>query len=448
MSVRRGRKRRSMLLVGGAASVLAASLVLTGCTPSRGSAPEPSQTSGTLPSSEANTIKDAVTAAMKLGGASGAIVGVWAPWAGSYTAGIGTTEPKGGEQVTTSMAWRIGSVTKPMTCTVLLSLVQKGEVSLDDPVTKYLPRLVGVEDLRLGQLCQNTSGLGDYHAALGPQFVDNPERPYVPLELVSNGMGEPRVGTPGQRWSYSNAGFILLGMALQAATGKDWQALYENEVFGPLGMSSSSLPTTTSIPGSTLHGYATVLDEVTGDPKCGTVVDDTNLAPSSTWTAKGVVSTLGDLKTFAQSFATASLLQGAVKKAAWNTVPLSASVAAWQQYGMGGVQLGPMRGHDGSVPGFITSVLSDPTSGLTIVVMLNNSTSGAAYAQALAMQLTAIAAGFPAAEGQKAPEISLPWNADTAKASMDQLAACRPAGTPPAPSPSAAPATYQPLPAN
>jgi D-alanyl-D-alanine carboxypeptidase len=391
---------------------------------------------------------------MKLASASGAIVGVWAPWAGSYTAGLGMTETKGGEQVEPDMAWRVGSVTKPMTCTVLLSLVQKGKVALDDPVTKYLPRLVGVNDLKLGQLCQNTSGLGDYQAALGPQFVDNPQRPYVPLELVSNGMGEPRAGTPGQRWSYSNAGFILLGMALQAATGKDWQSLYRDEVFDPLGMSSSTLPSSTGISGSALHGYATLLDDVTGDPKCGSLVDDTALAPSSTWTAKGVVSTLGDLKTFAQSFATASLLQGEAKKAAWKTVPLGADVAAWQQYGMGGIQLGPMRGHDGSVPGFITSMLSDPTSGLTIVVMLNNSTSGAAYAQALAMQLAAIAAGFAPAKGEKAPSLSLPWNADAAKASLGQLATCLPAGATPAPAPTpspsgtAAPVSYQPLPGN
>lgn len=449
MSSRSGRRGRFAALT---AMVLASAMLLGGCTSSGASTPVPSQASATLPSAESGAIKAAVTDAMKLAGASGAIVGVWAPWAGSYTAGFGTTTTKGTHDVTTDMAWRIGSVTKPMTCTVLLSLVQKGQVALDDEVGKYLPRLVGIDGLKLGQLCQNTSGLGDYSASLGPQFIDNPLRTYVPLELVSNGLGEPRAGTPGQTWSYSNAGYILLGMALQAATGKDWQSLYRDEVFSPLGMSSTSLPSTTSIPGSALHGYATALDEVTGDPRCGTLTDDTELAPSSTWTAKGVVSTLGDLKTFAQSFATASLLQGDAKKAAWKTVPLGADVAAWQQYGMGGIQLGPMRGHDGEVPGFITSMLSDPDSGLTVVVMLNNSTSGAAYAQSLAMQLSAIATGFAATAGHKAPSISLPWKADDAKAALNQLAQCRPADAGPAPTPTPqptpAPAAYEPLPAN
>ncbi len=451
MSRREGRSRRRTLLAAGVAAVLAVT-ALAGCTPGSTAAPLPSQASVTLPSDEAKSVRDAVTDAMKLTGASGAIVGVWAPWAGSYTAGLGTTTQKGSQPVTPDMPWRIGSVTKPMTCTVLLSLAQKGTVGLDDPVSKYLPRLVGIQGLTLRQLCQNTSGLGDYMAALGPQFVDNPLRPYVPLELVSSGMGEPRVGTPGQRWSYSNAGYILLGMALQAATGKDWSSLYQSEVFGPLGMTSSQLPETNGIPGSPLHGYATELDALTGDPKCGSVLDDTEQAPSASWTAKGVVSTLGDVKTFAQSFAAASLLRGEIKKAAWKTVPLGADVAAWQQYGMGGVQLGPMLGHDGSVPGFVTAMLSDPDSGLTVVVMLNNSTSGAAYAQALAMKVTAIAAAFAPASGRKAPHITLPWTADTAQASLDQLATCRPAGEPPAPAaaaePTPPPAVYRPLPSN
>jgi D-alanyl-D-alanine carboxypeptidase len=433
----------------GIATVLAVSGALAGCTSSTPSQTTSAQASNTLPASESAQIKTTVTAAMKLASASGAIVGVWAPWAGDYTAGLGTTTAKGKTPVTVDMAWRIGSVTKPMTCTVLLSLAQKGTVSLDDPVTKYLPRLVGIDDLKLGQLCQNTSGLGDYEGALAPQFVDNPLRSYVPLELVSDGMGEPRAGAPGEKWSYSNAGYILLGMALKAATGKDWQTLYADEVFGPLGMSATTLPSGTSIPGSHLHGYATSLDAVTGDPKCGTVIDDTAQAPSASWTAKGVVSTLADLKTFGQSFAKSSLLDGATKKAAWDAVPLGTAVAAWQKYGMGGVELGPMRGHDGEVPGYITSVLSDPTSGLTVIVMLNNSTSGAAYAQSLAMQLAAIAAGFKPASGQKAPSISLPWTADAAAATLDQLAVCRPAGSSPAPKPAAAKgAAYQPLPSN
>ncbi|GAB3394804.1 hypothetical protein GCM10027568_26040 [Humibacter soli] len=446
MSWPRGRSRTLRLIVAASAMAVATALALSGCTQGGDASSTPSQTSNTLPSAESNSIKAAVTDAMKLVGAPGAIVGVWAPWAGDYEAGLGTTTLKGKEPVTPNMPWRVGSVTKSMTCTVLLSLVQKGEVALNDPVSKYLPRVVGIDGLTLGQLCQNTSGLGDYMHALGPQFVDNPQRPYVPMELLSDGMGEPRAGAPGERWAYSNTGYILLGMALQAATGQDWQSLYNSEVFGPLGMSSSSLPSGTSIPGSALHGYATSLDAVTGASQCGTVMDDTQLAPSATWTASGVVSSLSDLKTFAQSFASASLLNGDAKKAAWTTVPVASDAATWQTYGMGGIQLGPMRGHDGAVPGFITSMLSDPASGLTVVVMLNNSTSGADYAQALAMRIAAIAAAFKPAAGQKAPTIKLPWTADAAAATVDRLAVCRAAGT--KPTTAAGPAGYHSLPSN
>lgn len=453
MSRRGGRARRFAALVAGVAALLTASMGLAGCT-QPASTPTHSQATVTLPSAEADAVKAAVTDAMKQAGASGAIVGVWAPWAGNYTAGLGTTTTKGSTPVSVDMPWRIGSVTKPMTCTVLLSLVQQGKVRLNDQVSKYLPRMVGIDDLTLGQLCQNTSGLGDYQPALAQQLTDNPLRTYVPLELVSNGMGQPRTAAPGVQWAYSNTGYILLGMALQAATGENWETLYRNEVFNPLGMSSSSLPGTAALAGSALHGYATSLDEVTGAPTCGTVLDDTEVAPSATWTASGVVSTLSDLKTFAQSFATASLLKGDAQKAAWKTVPLGTNVASWQRYGMGGLELGPMRGHDGAVPGFITAMLSDPTSGLTVIVMLNNSTSGAAYAQALAMELTSMATTFKASAGEKAPTITLPWTADDAKASLASLATCPPKdSTPSAPAPTSTPApsttaAYRPIPSN
>jgi D-alanyl-D-alanine carboxypeptidase len=447
---RRARRvpRRGALLAG-VAALLTAAAGLTGCSSGGTSSASNAETSsGTMSSAHRAAVKDAVTDAMHLSGAPGALVGVYTSWAGDYQAGVGTTKRGGKAPVTTNMAWRVGSVTKPMTCTVLLSLVQQGKVKLNDPVTKFLPRLVGVGGITLGQLCQNTSGLGDYIGSLLPQFVDNPTRTYAQLELMADGMGSATAAAPGQAWSYSNAGYILLGMALQAATGQTWQQLYQNDVFGPLGMSSTSLPSGNTIPGADgLHGYATPLDEDTGAAQCGSVADVTTMSPSGLWTSSGVVSTLGDLKTFAQSFASSSLLSGTAKKDAWKTVVLGTDSPSWQTYGMGGLQLGPMRGQDGMAPGFITSVLSDPTSGLTVVVMLNDSTSGAAYAQALAMKVAAIAADFPAQKGKKAPKIALPWTTDTADQSMLYLATCRPAGQP---AQAAAPVAgqYLPLPAS
>ncbi|WP_438877068.1 serine hydrolase domain-containing protein, partial [Bacillus cereus group sp. BC44] len=88
--------------------------------------------------------------------------GVWAPWAGSWTTAQGTTKRGGTQPVSADMRFRVGQNTTPMTCTVLLQLVDEGEVGLDDPLTTWLPGLVGVEGVTLRELCQDTSGIGDY----------------------------------------------------------------------------------------------------------------------------------------------------------------------------------------------------------------------------------------------------------------------------------------------
>jgi D-alanyl-D-alanine carboxypeptidase len=431
-----GRLRRTAAI----ALATVAVLILSACTGATGVTPNiPEQASGSLESGVTKQLDEAVTNAMKRAGASGAIVGVWAPWAGSWTAAIGTTTPKGSTKMSTKMSFRIASSTKSMTCTVLLALVDNGTVALDDPVSTYLPRMVGLEGISLGQLCQSTSGIADYVPSLGIQFVNNPTREWSPMELVSDGLAEPATGTAGEHFAYSNTGFVLLGMALQAATGRSWNDLYQQYVWGPLGLKNTSLPgqNDLTLPTPHPHGYAATLD-ATGVPQCDAVLDETKLSASMAWTAGGVVSTLGDLKTYAQALATGSLISEASSKKQWTTIPLSGSAPTWQGYGMGVMAMGPLRGHDGEIPGFLSTMLTDPKSGLTIVVMLNNSTVGGGYIQLLGMQLASIASKAPAKSGT-APVIALPWSLKQTQDAMATNAICPPEGVTPAPANSAIP---------
>lgn len=130
--------------------------------------------------------------------------------------------------------------------------------------------------------------------------------------------------------------------------------------------------------------------------------------------------------------ATGSLLTPELSKVQWTTVPFSATGPSWQGYGMGVVSLGPMRGHTGAIPGFISSMMSDPKSGLTVVVMLNNSTVGGNFAQLLGMQLASIASKSPAKSG-KTPVIALPWSQKQAAGAMASNTICPPKGVTPAP---------------
>ena len=120
-------------------------------------------------------------------------------------------------------SFRIGNLTKTYVATVLLQLVEEGHLSLDDPVTRFVPGLVpGGDKITIRQLLNQTSGLFDYQ--------DDPRvlAPYSPATWPTAGhrgssCGSPsrtgRCSRPGARWSYSNTNYILAGLIVEAATG-------------------------------------------------------------------------------------------------------------------------------------------------------------------------------------------------------------------------------------
>lgn len=419
----------------GVALVLALVLPVAGCAQAQVPQPfGPEQATGTLSAETVAALGAALADGMALAGASGAIAGVWVPWAGRWLASPGslgtradpaTGRAVGGGALSADMSFRIGTQTTAMTCTVLLRLVEEQRVGLDDPVSTYLTRQPGIEGITLRQLCQHTSGLGQ--PELDSQFVSNPTRRWPPLELVSAGLGTARVGPPGRLWSRSDAGVQLLGMALAEATGQDWADLYQRYLFDPLGLGETSYPEARelTLPGPHPHGWTAAVDGA-GRADCARMLDVTRLSPSVAGVAGGVVSTLADLRTWSQALAAGSLLQPDTANEQWTTVSQGGK-PFWQRQGLGAEQLGPMRGAAGQIPGYLSASLTDPESGLTVVVMVNSSSSGADFALDLAMRLAAIASLTPASNGQVTPGPALPWTAEDAAAMMRVNATC-PAG--------------------
>ncbi len=146
------------------AGVLAVTVALSACAAASPAVIDlPTQVDGGFPEDTTTQLQDAVTFAMAAAGASGAIVGVWAPWSGSWVTGLGTQNVGGGRRdVSTEMQFRAAQETRPMTCDVLYALEAKGAVSGSDSVTEYVAGVSDLEDITLDQLCDGTSGIGSY----------------------------------------------------------------------------------------------------------------------------------------------------------------------------------------------------------------------------------------------------------------------------------------------
>jgi D-alanyl-D-alanine carboxypeptidase len=428
---RLGKPRRRGVPV--AVAALLAAFALSGCTGGVDPAAEfDDQVDAAFGEPVTTELQAVLDQAVMLSGSSGAVAGVWAPWAGEWTAASGTVGfGENSRKARPDDEFHLATLTTEITCTVLLRLVDEGTVSLDDHVDDYVDWIPTLDGITLEHLCRHTSGLADYYPSLRSHFVANPERPWPSAELLSNGLALPRTGPPGEQVRESRTGILLLAIALERRTGRPWSDLASQYVLGPLGLDSTRMPqASTTEHDDVLAAYSAALAQ-NGTIDCAVLVDDSSQSSSMGGAAAGAVSNLEDTRRLTEAVATGALLSEQTERAQWTVLPLGGSAPAWQEAGVGGLQYGPMRGMAGENAGALTAAFTDPQSGLTVVVALNNSTSGADFVREVAFALTSIASKADAAADRERPVLELPWSFEQATAKMQELAKCPRASEPP-----------------
>lgn len=151
------------------------------------------------------------------------------------------TRPLNGDTV-----YEIGSMTKVFTSLVLMDMVQKGEVSLDDPVAKYLPSTVHVPErngkkITLRDLSTQTSGLPRMPDNFQPKNPGNPYADYTVEQLYAFISGYTLTRDIGEKYEYSNLAVGLLGNALSRRAGMDYEAMVEARILKPLAMKDTAV---------------------------------------------------------------------------------------------------------------------------------------------------------------------------------------------------------------
>ncbi|GAA1528075.1 hypothetical protein GCM10009761_31930 [Agromyces terreus] len=372
----------------------------------------------------ADALSAVLDEAIRLSGASGGIAGVWAPWAGSWTGASGTVSfDEGAAKVTTETPFRMATLTSEMTCAIVLKLAAAGRLELSDQVSEDVDWIPGLDGITYEQLCRHTSGIADYYPHLEDIFVSNPERPWSRNELVAAGMALPRIGQAGEKVSESRTGILLAAMGAERRTGQAWSDLADHEVFGPLDLESTSLPSPTASGTGLLGAYSAGFG-ADGKLDCTVRHDDSDQSNSNGGAAAGGVSTLEDLRRFSEAFATGALLSEDVAAKQWKTVPVGGDAPTWVKAGIGGQSYGPMRGDAGETAGVLTAAFTDPDSGLTVVVVLNNSSPPPEFVREVAFALASIGSKADGVDGREAPLVELPWSLEQATAKMQELAPC------------------------
>lgn len=321
---------------------------------------------------------------------------------GTRTATAGRRTLHGARAVPDDGRFRAGSVTKTVTATVVLQLVDEGRIGLDDPVAGVLPRFDLDPRITVRMLLQQTSGLFSYSGDLDAdgdlvpgiagtldQMMAGRFRSYEPDELVRYALDRPARFEPGTAWSYSNTNYTLARLVIEAVTGRPFADEVQSRILRPLGMRDTIVPgDRTGIPGPHARAYYRFPD--------GTVEDVTRMNLSGLAGAGDLISTTADLDRFLSALLSGELLSPALLEEMRTPFPGSGG-ASHGEYGLGlfVLDLGPGCGvvvqHGGSVPGYATLMYSTPDGGTTLtgsVTYVSDGTESRAGAYFAALNAT------------------------------------------------------------
>jgi CubicO group peptidase (beta-lactamase class C family) len=284
------------------------------------------------------------------------------------TAAYGFANLEWNVPATTDTVFEIGSVTKQFTAACIMLLVEQGKISLDDPINLYLKNTpASWNGITIRHLLTHTSGIKNYTALDGFEL----SRHLTQAQFIAQIGAVPTVFPPGEKFSYSNSGYNLLGYIVENVSGqKYWQFLSE-KILGPLQMNATTNREPSRILKLRAAGYD--LDKTNG--LVNRDVDYTDL-----FSAGEIVSTVGDLMKWDAALDTEKILKNSSKEQMWTSAKLNNGKATGYGFGWFLETLNGHKliGHPGSTSGFAAANLRFPDDGLTVVVLCNSGGDGVA----------------------------------------------------------------------
>jgi D-alanyl-D-alanine carboxypeptidase len=337
-----------------------------------------SLTAGFSPPIAADTGTDSVRARLEqrlatLDGAGvlGSVLSVTRPGQQPITVRHGFADIERKEAVTGKHLFQIGSQTKMFTAAAILLLHDRGQLDVDDLVSKYVTSAPHPESLKIRHLLLHTGGIGD-----GIKFFDPPLGRWPDFEVTfQNHLFLGRVAgeefAPGERWSYNNLGYVILGKVAEAASGQRLDRLVRERILEPLAMNETWLGDLEEYPESRMaRGYFV-------EAASGATIDTTKSDLSWASSAGDMVSSLGDLRRWAQALLDGNDAIGLDLEDFTRQAVAVPGAGNLMQYGFGMMQrkLGDkvFWGHGGFIQGYVTLTLVEPSSG-TILQLLTNLT--------------------------------------------------------------------------
>ena len=311
--------------------------------------------------------------------------------------GYGAASIQQHRAATPSTVYRIGSITKQFTAAMIMRLVERGKLSIDDPFTKYLPDVpTHGRTITIRRLLNHTSGIHSYTSET--EWQKHWAEEMTPRQVVAFVDRDSLDFDPGDKWSYSNTGYMLLGMIIEKVTGETYANVLRHEFFQPLGLKQTSYCVNRPSDSSFADGYSV---------GSGSPTPAEYLSMTQPFAAGALCSTVRDLVVWQRA------LQGgrvvSERSYALMTTPDTLNDGKRLTYGFGltaGMLAGHKSiGHNGGINGFTTTSAFFPEDSMNVVVF-SNADRGP---DGLAMNISRVMFGLPVVMPPKpVVEVALP----------------------------------------
>ncbi|HSO77847.1 MAG TPA: serine hydrolase, partial [Bacteroidales bacterium] len=280
--------------------------------------------------------------------------------------------------------FRIGSITKQFTAVAILQLMEQGKLKLDDEITKFIPdyptngHIITVE-----HLLTHTSGIKSYTNV--KEFGKLSRTDMKPEEVVDLIKTKPMEFAPGTKWSYNNSGYFLLGYIIEKITGKTYQEYLEENIFVPVGMTSSLYGNDIDIVKKRATGYA---------PGKDGIVNAEFLSMLLPYAAGSIQSTVEDLFKWNQALHSYKLVKKETLDMAFREYKLLNGKGTSYGYGwmLSGLQGSPTIEHGGGINGFLTNAIYLPQEDVFVALFSNSTTKAPDFTS---QKMAALAIGKP-----------------------------------------------------
>ncbi len=281
--------------------------------------------------------------------------------------GYGFASLELGAPATAQSLYALGSMSKQFAATVVMMLVQDGDVSLDSPINRYVPNLPDSwSEVTVRHLLTHTSGIKEEVWEGGVYEFDRHE--HVQFEVLRTAFG-PLDSAPGERWAYSNVGYRLLGMLIEEVSGESVWDFFDRRIFQPIGMNATrNSDPRTVIPHRT-RGYG----RSTIGAESGALIDRDPVTASAAFTQGALMSSVLDLAKWDAALLAGRVLPHDLLAQMWTPVVLNDGTE--YPYGFGwelNATSGQATvGHGGVLPGYRTYMMRVMDSQLTVITLSN-----------------------------------------------------------------------------